>query len=46
MRLMIRLALLMALFLLGGVVFIRYTYGCSWKESFGIANQFVSDLVG
>ncbi len=46
MRLMIRLVLLMALFLLGGVVFIRYTYGCSWKESFGIANQFVSDLVG
>jgi hypothetical protein len=46
MRLMIRLALLTALFLLGGVVFIRYTYGCSWKESFGIANQFVSDLVG
>lgn len=45
MRLIIRLAILTAVFFLGGVAFIRYTYGCSWKESFDIADQFVSDLI-
>ena len=44
MRLVVRLFLLALLVFLGGVVFIRYTYNCSWKESFAIADQFVSDL--
>lgn len=46
MRLVVRLFLLALLVFLGGVVFIRYTYNCSWKESFAIADQFVSDLTG
>ena len=32
--------------ILGGVAFIRYVYGCSWAESFDIADQFVEDLLG
>lgn len=44
MRLVVRLFLLALLVFMGGVVFIRYTYKCSWKESFAIADQFVSDL--
>lgn len=44
MKLVVRLFLLALLVFLGGVVFIRYTYNCSWKESFAIADQFVSDL--
>ena len=44
MRLVVRLFLLALMVFLGGVVFIRYTYNCSWKESFAIADQFVSDL--
>jgi hypothetical protein len=31
--------------ILGGVAFIRYTYDCSWKESFDIADEFVNDLL-
>ena len=44
MRLVVRLFLLALLVFFGGVIFIRYTYNCSWKESFAIADQFVSDL--
>ena len=44
-RLIFRLVVLSVIVFGGGVVFIRYTYGCSWKESFAIADQFVSDLV-
>ena len=46
MRLVLRLIALGAMVFLGGVVYIRYIYGCSWKESFEIADQFVADLVG
>ena len=46
MKLIIRLMMLALMVFLGGVVFIRYTYGCSWKESFEIADQFVADLIG
>ena len=46
MRLLFRLALLVILVVFGGVAFIRYTYGCSWKDSFDIADQFVEDLLG
>ena len=46
MRFIIRLMMLSLMVFLGGVVFIRYTYGCSWKESFEIADQFVADLIG
>ena len=40
-----RLVLLVALVFIGGIVYIRFVYGCSWKDSIGIADQFVSDLV-
>ena len=46
MKLLFKLALFAILMILGGVAFIRYTYGCSWKESFDIADQFVNDLLG
>ena len=39
--------MLMLIFcILGGVAFIRYVYGCSWRESFDIADQFVEDVLG
>ena len=44
-RLIFRLIALGAMIFLGGVVYIRYAYGCSWQESFAIADQFVSDLL-
>ena len=46
MKLLLRLAILAVVMILGGVAFIRYTYGCSWRESFDIADQFVEDLLG
>ena len=45
MRLLFKLAVFAIVMILGGVAFIRYTYGCSWKESFDIADQFVEDLL-
>ncbi len=46
MKILFKLAIWTILFILGGVAFIRYTYGCSWQESFDIADQFVNDLLG
>ena len=46
MRVLFRLTVLTAMAILGGVAFIRFTYGCSWRESFDIADQFVEDLLG
>lgn len=46
MKILFKLALFAILIILGGVVFIRYTYDCSWKESFDIADEFVNDLLG
>jgi hypothetical protein len=46
MKVLFKLAVLTVLMILGGVVFIRYTYDCSWKESFDIADEFVNDLLG
>lgn len=45
MKALLRLVLLAVIVLLGGVVFIRYAYGCSWKESFQIADHFIEDLI-
>jgi hypothetical protein len=45
MRGLIRLCTLAALVLAGGVVLIRLRYGVSWRESLGIAEQFVEDLL-
>ncbi|MCY3870370.1 MAG: hypothetical protein OXG87_12490 [Gemmatimonadetes bacterium] len=45
MKLLFKLALFAILMILGGVAFIRYTYNCSWKESFDIADEFVNDLL-
>ena len=46
MRVLFKLACCAVLLILGGVAFIRYTYSCSWKESFDIADEFVDDLLG
>ena len=46
MKVLFKLALWTVMVILGGVAFIRYTYDCSWKESFDIADQFVEDLLG
>ncbi len=45
MKILFRLALFAILVILGGVAFIRYTYNCSWRESFDIADEFVNDLL-
>ena len=45
MRILFKLAMCAILTILGGVAFIRYTYDCSWKESFDIADEFVNDLL-
>ncbi len=45
MRILFKLAMCAILMILGGVAFIRYTYDCSWKESFDIADEFVNDLL-
>jgi len=46
MKVLFKLATLTLLVIVGGVAFIRYTYDCSWKESFDIADEFVNDLLG
>jgi hypothetical protein len=45
MKILFKLAMCAILTILGGVAFIRYTYDCSWKESFDIADEFVNDLL-
>ena len=45
MKILFKLALFSIMMILGGVAFIRYTYNCSWKESFDIADEFVNDLL-
>ena len=46
MKILFKLALFAILTILGGVAFIRYTYGCSWRESFDIADEFMNDVLG
>ena len=46
MKVIFKLALWTVMMIVGGVAFIRYTYDCSWKASFNIADQFVEDLLG
>lgn len=46
MKLLFKLAIFLLLVVLGGVAFIRYTYDCSWQESFDIADELVNDLLG
>ncbi len=45
MRGLIKLCALAAVIFGGGVVLIRWRYGASWRESLGIAEQFVEDLL-
>lgn len=45
MRGLIRLCALAAVLALGGLLLIRMRYGSSWRESLGIAEQFVEDLL-
>lgn len=45
MRGLIRLCVLAAVVLAGGVVLIRWRCGATWRESWGIAEQFVEDLL-
>ena len=45
MRGLFRLFVLLAVLFCGGVVVIRLLYDVSWRESLGIADQFVEDLL-
>ncbi len=45
MRTLFRLVVLGVVVLAGGVVLIRLRYNTSWRESLGIAEQFVEDLI-
>ncbi len=46
MKVLFKLTLMLMFCILGGVAFIRYAYGCSWRESFDIADQFLEDVLG
>ncbi len=46
MKILFKLACCAVLLILSGVAFIRYTYSCSWRESFDIADEFVDELLG
>lgn len=46
MKILFKLALFAIVMIMGGVAFIRYTYDCSWRESFDIADEFVDGLLG
>lgn len=46
MRVLFKMMLLLMICMLGGVAFIRYVYGCSWRDSFDIADQFLEDVLG
>ena len=46
MKVLFKLMLMVMFCILGGVAFIRYAYGCSWRESFDIADQFLEDVLG
>lgn len=46
MKMFLKLMLMVMFCILGGVALIRYVYGCSWRESFDIADQFLEDVLG
>jgi hypothetical protein len=46
MKVLFKLTLMLMFCIVGGVAFIRYVYGCSWRESFDIADQFLEDVLG
>ncbi len=46
MKLLFKLAVMILLINAAGVVFIRFIYDCSWRESIDIADEFVNDLLG
>lgn len=43
-RFLLRLLSLVGIAAIAFIVFIKYYYGCSWRESFEVADQFVTDL--
>lgn len=45
MRFLLKLLLLTVLVVVGGLLYIRRLYGCTWGESVEIADQFVADLL-
>ena len=46
MKALFHMMAFLALVVLGGILVIKLLYGCSWRESVDIADQFVSDLLG
>jgi hypothetical protein len=46
MKFLLKFAVLAVLVVLGGLFYIRRTYGCTWGESVEIADRFVADLLG
>jgi hypothetical protein len=46
MRSLFKLSFLILLIVAGGLLYIRRVFGCSWRESIGIADQFLTDLLG
>lgn len=46
LRFLFRLISLIGFAVLAFIVFIKIIYGCSWRESVEIADQFVMDLIG
>ena len=46
MRALFHLLAFLALLAFGGILLIKLSYGCSWRESVDIADQFLADLLG
>ena len=46
MKAILRLMMLVAMAMLGGVAVIKFVNKCSWREAFEIGDQFMEDLLG
>ena len=46
MKMILRLMMLVAIGMLGGVAMIKFLNKCSWREAFEIGDQFMEDLLG
>ncbi|MFH1007806.1 MAG: hypothetical protein V1800_09925 [Candidatus Latescibacterota bacterium] len=46
MKTILRLMMLTALIMFGGVIAIKFLRKCSWREAFEIGDQFMTDLLG
>ena len=46
MKTILKLMMLVAMVMLGGVAMIKFMRKCSWREAFEIGDQFMGDMLG